>query len=60
MDAAPGDHRLLVLRAELNAELGRVDLAIPLLREAIDAARNEVERRHLQRRLDCHSQRFIG
>ncbi|MER8236610.1 DUF6596 domain-containing protein [Streptomyces sp. NPDC094049] len=50
--AAPGYHRLLVLRAELTAELGRRTEARQLMHDAIRAARNDVERRHLQRRLD--------
>jgi RNA polymerase sigma-70 factor (ECF subfamily) len=50
--AAPGDHRLLVLRAELAADLGRHGAARDLMHDAVRAARNDVERRHLQRRLD--------
>lgn len=50
VDAAPGDHRLL-LRAELHGRLGRPELAAELLRQALPATRNEVERRHLRRRL---------
>jgi RNA polymerase sigma-70 factor (ECF subfamily) len=49
---APGDHRALVLRAELHHQLGQVDLARARLAEAVALARNDVERRHLQRRLD--------
>ncbi|MFI6528725.1 RNA polymerase sigma factor [Streptomyces uncialis] len=50
--AAPGDHRLFALRAELTGELGRYSEARQLMHHAIRAARNDVERRHLQRRLD--------
>ncbi|MFI6324041.1 RNA polymerase sigma factor [Nonomuraea sp. NPDC050556] len=49
--AAPGDHRALVLGAELNVELGRLDRARTLMREAVAASRNDVERRHLSGRL---------
>lgn len=52
IEAAPGDHRLLVLRAELTAELGQLDEARRLMHHALQATRNQVERRHLQRRLD--------
>lgn len=48
---APGDHRALVLGAELNAELGRMERARALMAAAVAAARNDVERRHLNRRL---------
>ncbi|WP_342768781.1 DUF6596 domain-containing protein, partial [Allorhizocola rhizosphaerae] len=51
IEPAPGDHRVLVLRAELHAQLGRLDRARAFLREAIEATRNEIERRHLLRRL---------
>ncbi|MGV9311241.1 RNA polymerase sigma factor [Streptomyces sp. NPDC003691] len=50
--AAPGDHRLLVLGAELTAGLGRYPEARELMSRAVEAARNDVERRHLRRRLD--------
>ncbi|MER7578070.1 DUF6596 domain-containing protein [Streptomyces sp. NPDC126514] len=50
--AAPGDHRLLALRAQLTAELGRRLEARQLMHHAIQAARNDVERRHLRRLLD--------
>ena len=50
--AAPGDHRLLILRAELTAATGDPDVARALLRQAIDCCRNDVERRYLERRLD--------
>jgi RNA polymerase sigma-70 factor (ECF subfamily) len=49
--SAPDDHRALVLRAELHRQLGDVDDASTLLRRAVDATRNDVERRHLARRL---------
>ena len=48
---APGEHRHLVLRAELHARLGHLDLARGAMTEAVRAAGNPVERRHLQRRL---------
>lgn len=51
VQAAPGDHRLLVLRAELTAEMGELEAARTLMRQAIEACRNDVERRHLRRRL---------
>jgi predicted RNA polymerase sigma factor len=49
---APGDHRLLVLRAELQFQLGREADAAATMRAALAAAGNDVERRHLQDRLD--------
>ncbi|MGX2995222.1 RNA polymerase sigma factor [Streptomyces sp. JNUCC 64] len=52
VQAAPGDHRLLLLRAELSAGLGRHAEARQLMHQALGAARNDVERRHLRRRLD--------
>lgn len=52
LQAAPGDHRLLVLSAELHAELGDLEQARTLMARAVAAARNDVERRHLQGRLD--------
>ncbi|MFJ4772348.1 RNA polymerase sigma factor [Streptomyces uncialis] len=55
IQAAPGDHRLPALRAELTAGLGRYPEARQLMRHAIRAARNDVERRHLQRRLNTWS-----
>ncbi|MFI5943860.1 hypothetical protein ACIBCB_26945 [Streptomyces uncialis] len=51
--AAFGDHRLFALRAGLTGELGRYSEARQLMHHAIRAARNDVERRHLQRRLDA-------
>ncbi|WP_433784383.1 RNA polymerase sigma factor [Actinomycetospora sp. CA-101289] len=48
---APEDHRALVLRAELHWQLGRVEEARALMRRAVDATRNDVERRHLDGRL---------
>ncbi len=52
--AAPGDldegHLVHALRAELLAELGQRDAAVAALRAARDAARNDVERRHLTER----------
>jgi RNA polymerase sigma-70 factor (ECF subfamily) len=50
--AAPGDHRLLVLRAELHAQLGEPGAARRLMAAALGLAGNDVERRHLQGRLD--------
>jgi len=50
--SAPGDHRGPALRAELHARLGQTDQARTLMRQAVHAARNRVERRHLQQRLD--------
>ncbi|MEV8634610.1 DUF6596 domain-containing protein [Streptosporangium sp. NPDC051023] len=52
LHASPDGHRLLALRAELHADLGRLDEARTLMRQALHLARNDVERRHLQRRLD--------
>ncbi|MFD8938938.1 RNA polymerase sigma factor [Streptomyces sp. NPDC059578] len=52
VQAAPGDHRLAALRAELTAELGRYPEARELMHHAVRATRNDVERRHLLRRLD--------
>ena len=49
---APGDHRLLVLRAELQFQLGREADAAATMRAALAAAGNDVERSHLQDRLD--------
>ncbi|QDY75150.1 RNA polymerase sigma factor [Streptomyces qinzhouensis] len=51
VQAAPGDHRLLVLHAELTAELGQRPQARQLMHQAIQAARNDIERRHLHQRL---------
>ncbi|MFF4415593.1 RNA polymerase sigma factor [Streptosporangium sp. NPDC001559] len=53
-DALPvgyDSYRSLVLRAELHADLGRLDEARALMRQALGLARNDVEHRHLQRRL---------
>ncbi|MER7129863.1 RNA polymerase sigma factor [Streptosporangium saharense] len=55
IDALPtgsDGYRLLVLRAELHAGLGRREEARTLMRQALELARNDVERRHLRRRLD--------
>ncbi|MEO6714714.1 MAG: DUF6596 domain-containing protein [Mycobacteriales bacterium] len=48
---APGDHRAALLRAELHHQLGEYDVARSHLTSAIDAAQNDVERRHLEARL---------
>ncbi|MFI5619755.1 RNA polymerase sigma factor [Streptomyces sp. NPDC051567] len=56
VQAAPGDHRLLALRAELTAGLGRHPEAQQLMHHAIRAARNDIERRHLQRQLNAWTQ----
>ena len=48
---APDDHRALVLRAELHWQLGQAEDARAVMSEAVDATRNDVERRHLTRRL---------
>ncbi|PPK97435.1 RNA polymerase sigma-70 factor (ECF subfamily) [Kineococcus xinjiangensis] len=53
LPTAAGDHRLLVLRAELTAQLGQRAAAADLMRQAVAVARNAVERRHLQRRLEA-------
>ena len=50
--AAPGDHRVLVLEAEIHHRLGEAAAALACLERAVAAARNDVERRHLVRRLD--------
>jgi RNA polymerase sigma-70 factor (ECF subfamily) len=50
-----GDHRMLVLRAELHHELGQTGEARELMRAAVVATRNDVERRHLQARVDAWS-----
>lgn len=51
LQPAPGDHRHLVLRAELHAQLGHLDQATAAMTDAIRAAGNPIERRHLQQRL---------
>jgi len=51
LEPAPGDHRHLVLRAELHAELGDLEQARASMTRAVDIAANPVERRHLRRRL---------
>lgn len=47
-----GGHLVHALRAELLAELGRRGKAADAFRAAIEAARNDVERRHLADRMD--------
>lgn len=47
-----GGHLVHALRAELLAELGRRGEAADAFRAAIEAARNDVERRHLADRMD--------
>jgi len=59
LDAAPGDHRGHLLRAELLHELGEHAAATGHLEQAVAAARNDVEARHLRRRLDTWRGRSI-
>ena len=51
LQPAPGDHRHLVLRAELHARLGQLDQAAAAMTDAVRAVGNPIERRHLQQRL---------
>ena len=46
-----GNHRLLILRAELHAELGDLGTARSLLQQAAAATANDAEHEHVRRRL---------
>ena len=50
--AAPADHRALVLEADLHHRLGDGATAVACLERAVTVTRNDVERRHLVRRLE--------
>jgi len=52
VEAAPGDHRCQVLRAELHRQLGELERGRRHLEQAVVGVRNDVEERHLRRRLD--------